>query len=77
MEQKLLRTAFLFTLFVYVAFNITSTVSHCWMQTVPVENSTTYKETKQGLFMQCVEGKILLLKQKKFDELYRTNRPTS
>ena len=57
MEEKPLRLAFLFTLFIYVVFNITSTVSHCWIQTIPGQNLTTYKETKQGLFMQCVEGK--------------------
>ena len=38
---------------VYVVFSITSTVSHCWMQTIPVDNST---RIQQGLFMECIEG---------------------
>jgi PMP-22/EMP/MP20/Claudin family. len=52
-KYKALYLAFALT---YVVVSITSTVSHCWMQSIPTDNSTTYKRIQQGLFMECVEG---------------------
>lgn len=50
--MHLMRVVFAIACFVYVVFSIVSTVSHCWMQTVP----SVEKNIKKGLFMECVEG---------------------